>query len=201
MIASIINISDLNFDSPIKYASSILSIVALVLLAITTGIEIYVIRSHEGRYQLEEFIFSYGSIIKGLDTNTKVGRYWNPLTLIRWPLTIVVLVFLNQHSVAQIFVLLAVSVIFQIMMVISNPMTDKWDQRISLIIEVSVSIYLYVLLSLTDFMGENTLREELGWVLTLLTGSVVAINVLKVLCKIFWIAITFIKQRFGHLFL
>ena len=51
------------------------------------------------------------------------------------------------------------------------------------IIEVSISIYLYVLLCLTDFMGENTVREELGWALTILAGSVVAINVLNVLLK------------------
>ena len=44
-------------------------------------------------------------------------------------------------------------------------------------IEVSVSIYLYILLSLTDFMGETTIRDELGWVLTILTGIVVAVNV------------------------
>jgi hypothetical protein len=95
MIASIINISDLNFDTPFKYASSVLSIVVLVLLAIATGFEIYVIRTNKGRYQLEEFELSYGAIIEGLDTNTREGRYWNPLNLIRWALTVVVLVFLN----------------------------------------------------------------------------------------------------------
>ena len=56
MIASIINISDLNLDSPFKFASSVLSIVALVMLAIATGIEIYVVRSHKANYQKEEFI-------------------------------------------------------------------------------------------------------------------------------------------------
>jgi hypothetical protein len=75
------------------------------------------------------------------------------MNLIRWALTIVVLIFLTQHSAAQIFVLLVISFIFQVIMVIGNPMTDKWDQRLTWIIEVSVSIYLYVLLSLTDFMG------------------------------------------------
>ena len=55
MIASIINISDLNFDTPFKFASSFLSIKALVLLKIATGIEILVIRAHKGNYQLEEF--------------------------------------------------------------------------------------------------------------------------------------------------
>jgi len=98
--------------------------------------------------------------------------------LIRWGLTIVVMVFLNQHSFGQIFVLLVVSAIFQIMMVIGHPMTDKWDHRITWIIEASVSIYLYVLLSLTDFSDGTTLREDKGWVLTLLTAIVVITNVL-----------------------
>ena len=55
MIASIININELNFDTPFKFASSVLSIVILVVLAIALCIEIYLIRAHNGRYQLEEF--------------------------------------------------------------------------------------------------------------------------------------------------
>ena len=97
--------------------------------------------------------------------------------MIRWALTIVVMVLLNQHCIAQIFVLLVVSAIFQIMMVIGHPMTDKWDHRLTWMIEASVSIYLYVLLSLTDFSDDNTLREDKGWVLTLLTAIVVTTNV------------------------
>jgi len=119
----------------------------------------------------------------------------------RWALTIGVLVFLNQHSTAQIFVLLVVSAIVQVNLAIGNPMKDKWDQRITWIIEISVSIYLYVLLSLTDFMGENTLRNELGWVLAILTGTIVAINVLLFFWKSFWRALASIKRRFGHLFI
>ena len=88
------------------------------------------------------------------------GRYWNPLNMIRWALTIAIMVFLNENNVAQIFTLLVVSVIVQIIIIISNPMIEKREQRITWIIEISVSIYLYVLLMLTDFMGENNLREE-----------------------------------------
>jgi hypothetical protein len=53
MIASIINISNLNFDTPFKHFSTVLSIVALLLLGIITGIEIYVIRANKGKYHLE----------------------------------------------------------------------------------------------------------------------------------------------------
>jgi hypothetical protein len=196
MIASIINISDLNFDTPFKYTSSVISIVVLLVIAIASGIEIYLIFAHKGTYQLEEFISSYGALIEGLDSNTKVGRYWNPLNLIRWAITIVIMVFLNKNSFAQVIILLVTSVIFQIMIVISNPMKEKWDRRITLMIEFSVSIYLYVLLSLTDFMGENKLREELGWVLTILIGSIVAINVSLFFWKSFWRALNYIMQKF-----
>jgi hypothetical protein len=141
----------------------------------------------------------YGAIIEGLNTNKIAGRYWNPLNLIRWAVTISIMVFLNQHSVAQIFVLLIVSVIFQIVMIIGNPMTEKWDKRISLIVEATISIYLYVLLSLTNFMGENTLREELGWILSILIGIIVAINVSIFFWKWFSKAVSYIKEKFGHL--
>jgi len=117
----------------------------------------------------------------------------------RWALTIVIMVFLNQHCVVQIFVLLVVSVIFQIIIVIANPMTEISNQRITLMIEASISIYLYVLLSLTDFMGENTLREELGWTLAILTGGIVAINILFFFWKTLWRVSAYVKRRFGHL--
>jgi hypothetical protein len=159
IIASIINISDLNFDTPFKYSSSVLSVEVLALIAIAIGMEIHVIHANQGRYQLKEFKLSYGKIIEGLDTNKIVGRYWNPLILIRWVIYIAFLVFLNQNCVAQILFLLMISVIFQIIIIIGNPMIEKSDQRITWIIEISISIYLYVLLSLTDFMGENTARE------------------------------------------
>jgi hypothetical protein len=72
-------------------------------------------------------------------------------------------------------------------------MEDIWDQRMTFLIEVSVSIYLYALLSLTDYMGESTLRIELGWVLALLTAIVVGINFIVFLWKISCKAVTFIK--------
>jgi hypothetical protein len=158
-----------------------------------------VIHKHNGKYELEEFKLSFGSLIEGLNTDSFIGRYWNPLNLIRWALTIVVMVFLNQHCVAQIFVLLVISVIFQIIIVITNPIKELSNQRMKLMIEASVSTYLYLLLSLTDFMGENTLRDELGWALAILTGGIVAINVLFFFWNTFWRVYAYIKRRFAHL--
>jgi len=60
------------------------------------------------------------------------------------------MVFLSHQSFAQLLVLLVVSAAFQIMMLIGKPMTDKWDHRLTWMIEASVSIYIYILLTLTD---------------------------------------------------
>jgi hypothetical protein len=70
----------------------------------------------------------------------------------------------------------------------------------ALIIEASVSIYLYALLALTDFMGENALREELGWLLSILTGTIVAINFSVFLWNTSCKAVAFIRRRVACLF-
>ena len=64
-----------------------------------------------------------------------------------------------------------------------------------MLIEASVSIYLYALLSLTDSMGENTLREETGWLLAILTATIVAINLSVLFVRCIGKAIKFIKPR------
>ena len=111
------------------------------------------------------------------------------------------MVFLRENCVAQIFVLLLTSVFFQILLAIENPMIEKSDRRLTWIIEVSVSIYLYVLLSLTDFMGEHTFRDELGWALVILTGSIVAINLIVFIWKSLCTAGSYIKLKFPDLFI
>jgi hypothetical protein len=47
----------------------------------------------------------------------------------------------------------------------------------SLFIEFTVSAYNYILLGLTDCMGENSHREELVWALACLFMFVVTINI------------------------
>ena len=46
-----INISQLDYDTPIKYASSVISIVMIVLLVIALRLEIKVIHKHHGDYE------------------------------------------------------------------------------------------------------------------------------------------------------
>ena len=194
MTACMINISSLNFDSPLNSASSVLSIVILVLLVLAIATETYLIYKHRGQYENPEFKQSYGACVQGLNTESFAGRYWNPLTLIRWTVTNLVMIFSRDHCALQIFILLVASGVFQILLLRSKPMTEKCDQRMALVIEASVSIYLYGLLSLTDFSGEATPRIELGWALAMITGIVIGINVALFVWKTLCRAANFMKK-------
>jgi hypothetical protein len=77
--------------------------------------------------------------------------------------------------------LLSLSVIYQAFLVGSQPLIERADQLMSLFNEVATSIYLYLMLLLTDYMGDSGFREEIGWALLILIGVVVAVNLFKVM--------------------
>ena len=66
-----------------------------------------------------------------------------------------IMTLLRHNFYLQIFPLLVISAVFQIMILGSKPMLTKLDNNMLLFNEIMVSTYLYNLLCLTDFMGEN----------------------------------------------
>lgn len=186
MIASVINIKQLSYDTPISIASSVFSIGILGVLPIAYGFEVYVIRKFSDE---KEFAARFGATIDGLNAKRTVGLYWQPITLMRWTLTNMILVFLRENYVAQIISFLLLSIFFQALILRAKPFDTPLDNKMNLWIEICVSLYLYAQIALTDFMGENTLRDSLGWFLACLIISVVTINIVvlcfKVLAGIF----------------
>ena len=67
------------------------------------------------------------------------------------------------------------------MIIKASPFDERNSNRMALFNEVSVSLYLYVMILLTDSMGEtsSSLRESFGWALTILLFSTVLINFVK----------------------
>jgi len=53
------------------------------------------------------------------------------------------------------------------------------DNAISLINEVAVSLYLYLMLGLTEFTGDASLRNEIGNAMLYLVMLTVGLNILK----------------------
>jgi hypothetical protein len=65
-------------------------------------------------------------------------------------------------------------------------MLKKLDNRMLLFNEIMVSVYIYLLLCLTDFMGENDYRDLIAWVLLFIVVFTVLINLLKFLLVCDW---------------
>lgn len=97
----------------------------------------------------------------------------------------------------QIFLLLGISVAYQIMIVSYQPLEEKLDNIMLLLNEVTVSLYLYILLSLTD-NSLLQLRDLLGWVLTLLVTLTVTVNLIKFLICFNYRRAYFSLKRFLH---
>jgi hypothetical protein len=63
-------------------------------------------------------------------------------------------------------------------------MIDKGNQRMSVFNEVATSLYLYVTILLTEFMGDTGLRDFIGQALLGVVGGVVLVNFLRVLFSV-----------------
>jgi hypothetical protein len=99
----------------------------------------------------------------------------------RWTMTLFVLVFARDHYECQIMLLLIFSIIAQALIMGSRSIIESGNHKMSIFNEVATSLYLYVMILLTDFMGDTGLRDEIGWGLLVLVGGVVGINFLRVL--------------------
>ena len=60
-------------------------------------------------------------------------------------------------------------------------MIDNGNQKMSVFNEIATSIYLYVMILLTEFMGDTGMRDIIGQALLFVVGSVVSINFIRVL--------------------
>ena len=86
----------------------------------------------------------------------------------------------------QIFLLLALSSLFQLLILGSKPMLSKLDNHLLLFNELMVSAYLYLLLGLTDFMQENDCRDSIGLLLLSVVVFTVLVNLVKFLIICDW---------------
>ncbi len=81
-------------------------------------------------------------------------------------------------------------------MIGSKPMIESGNQKMSVFNEVATSLYLYVVILLTEFMGDTGLRDEIGWALLVLVIGVVVINFLRILLNLpGFIKLTFQKIK------
>ena len=75
---------------------------------------------------------------------------------------------------------------FQGLLLAYQPVDGASDNAIAVVNELAVSLYLYLLLCLTDFMIEHDKRDLIAWVLLFLVVFTVLFNLVKFLIFFDW---------------
>jgi len=184
-IAAFINLNDLKFVTTIEKISLVFCILTSLVLPVAFFLTFYILRKYRNDLGSENFKAKYSKLIDGLNTETRIGYYWNPIVLLRWAITNVVLVAIKDSYKIQIFSFLVISVAFQNLINQGQPLETRGENRQALFIEVCNSMYLYIMLMLTDFTGDNPFRELQGWGLAALVSFVVLINIIILLMQIY----------------
>lgn len=116
-------------------------------------------------------------------SNSFILVFWNYFYLLRWIVTILILLTLRDLPQLQISSLLGLSLLFQFMIAGIFPFEDRLTNCMWFFNEAMVSCYLYVLFTLTDFHAKekNLTREKSGIGLISILLFTVFVNVSKFL--------------------
>ena len=91
-IAAFINLNDLKFVTTIEKISLVFCIITSLVLPVALFLTFYILRKYRDDLASDLFKEKYSKLVDGLNTETGIGYYWNPIVLLRWAITNVVLV-------------------------------------------------------------------------------------------------------------
>lgn len=77
----------------------------------------------------------------------------------------------------------------QILQIQGKPQDSPFENKISLFNEIMATCYLYTLITVTDFMGRNAVKEECGLILLGIVLFTISANILKVLIQVIIMAV------------
>ncbi|TNV85953.1 hypothetical protein FGO68_gene8492 [Halteria grandinella] len=109
---------------------------------------------------------------------------WVTITLVKWTILSVILVFLRDYSSIQLLLLTPLLFFSQCLIIITKPNPVPLENHMSLFNEIMTSIYLYILYTLTDYTGRNEVKVECGNVLLGVVLFTIAANLIKVLVQV-----------------
>lgn len=161
LLSSLINVYNLHFNGLIETISSIVSIIVLVVLPCGLVAAYKTVKKYSGLEKLhdKDFQEKYSELMSSDHKANLIGTYWKVIVSFRWTLTLLILVFAREHFALQILSLLSLSILNQSLLLGSKPLIEPRDQTMSVFNEIANSVYLYMLILLTDFMGDTGIRE------------------------------------------
>lgn len=147
-----------------KMSSLITFFVLVIIVQMIIPVMSFIIRKNDKAEALDtlEFKETYGTITEGLTLSGPAGKYWIIYVLIRWTIVSIILVALRDYSTFQILLNIAYSWFSQVIIVQGKPLKNKFENSMLIFNELMVSIYLYVLISLTDYNDDADLFDNCG---------------------------------------
>ncbi|TNV86624.1 hypothetical protein FGO68_gene11351 [Halteria grandinella] len=131
----------------------------------------------------EELEVSWAALIEGVNTRSTIGRYWIPITLVKWAILSLTLVLIKDYPTFQIIIAGYLLLVSQILIIMGKPFASHIENKLSLFNDIMASLYLYGLYALAEPMGRNESKEECGLALLALVVFTIAVNVIKVLAQ------------------
>jgi hypothetical protein len=191
-IASLINMHSIKFDTKQNLIASVLSLSTIFATVLTLMIILIGLRKES------EKLSSLGEGMR------ETGKYWRWYELLRQCLTLVILVEGRDLGSFQILALLVSSLLAQSLTLHLKPHQDPWDNAFQFFNEYAVSIYLYLMLLLSDLnrleegTGGPQVREVVGWALLGVIALVVAVNLAKAIVVDIKALKMFLKKKFAY---
>jgi len=131
----------------------------------------------------EELEVSWAPLIEGVNTRSAIGKYWIPITLVKWAILSLTLVFLKDHSTFQLIITGYLLLVSQILIIKGKPFASHVENKLSLFNDIMASLYLNCLYTLAEPMGRNESKELCGLALLALVVFTIAVNVIKVVVQ------------------
>ena len=128
-------------------------------------------------------------LIEGLNpinlAEKPIVLYAKLIYLLRWVLTILILVFLRVYPYLQVLHLQTLSFLTLILYLKMRVYYDSWDQFFSLLNEAAVFIYLYLMQALLDDSVEASIRVNLGWLFVIVQVTTMSLNLIRMVVCMF----------------
>jgi Na+-translocating ferredoxin:NAD+ oxidoreductase RnfA subunit len=99
----------------------------------------------------------------------------------RWILTVLILVALRDFYALQLMFLYVLSLTSQYLHIHVKPMQDRSENYMGVFNEFTVQIYIYLMISLSEYNGANQFRAEIGFGLVAIILLSLAISFIKFL--------------------
>ena len=87
------------------------------------------------------------------------------------------------------------SIQFQILLILYKPIEGSREHKMSIFNELAVTLYLYLLMCLTDFHGWDNLREHFGFALFILLALMLLVNLIVALKSDITLLLSYLRRK------